>query len=292
MIIIQLISIICYIIFVIIGILTLIIGVIGGLQDILKNGITFINLFTAFLLSTIGIIIIRNAIVLWKKIISDISSALSNKFHSLLKKYKKKKNLSYDKEEVSYQEIDDLNEYVSNYLEENYDNQNTNIRDSFPKHEPILNKDDLDDYKLCCEYVLQNQKASSSLLQREFMIGYNKACRFIDQLEADEIIGPQYDSKPREVYRTFVPNDYYENIELKPVDPLSKTNTVSSNYIFTIHTPMKNIDYIYEWLRDNPNTLEEVSKQLKDLITINDYQINYAIDTLLKNNAIFYHNHV
>lgn len=124
------------------------------------------------------------------------------------------------------------------------------------------------------------------------MIGYNKACRFIDQLEADEIIGPQYDSKPREVYRTFVPNDYYENIELKPVDPLSKTNTVSSNYIFTIHTPMKNIDYIYEWLRDNPNTLEEVSKQLKDLITINDYQINYAIDTLLKNNAIFYHNHV
>lgn len=68
MIIIQLISIICYIIFVIIGILTLIIGVIGGLQDILKNGITFINLFTAFLLSTIGIIIIRNAVVLWKKL--------------------------------------------------------------------------------------------------------------------------------------------------------------------------------------------------------------------------------
>ena len=40
----------------------------------------------------------------------------------------------------------------------------------------------------------------TSLLQRQFRIGYNKAARIIDQLEADGIIGPQIGSKPREVY--------------------------------------------------------------------------------------------
>ena len=47
---------------------------------------------------------------------------------------------------------------------------------------------------------IQAQKASTSLLQRQFRIGYNKAARIIDQLEADGIIGPQIGSKPREVY--------------------------------------------------------------------------------------------
>lgn len=49
-------------------------------------------------------------------------------------------------------------------------------------------------------FVIQAQKASTSLLQRQFRIGYNKAARIIDQLEADGIIGPQIGSKPREVY--------------------------------------------------------------------------------------------
>ena len=34
----------------------------------------------------------------------------------------------------------------------------------------------------------------------QFRIGYNKAARIIDQLEADGVIGPQIGSKPREVY--------------------------------------------------------------------------------------------
>ena len=42
--------------------------------------------------------------------------------------------------------------------------------------------------------------SSTTLLQRQFRIGYNKAARIIDQLEADGIIGPQIGSKPREVY--------------------------------------------------------------------------------------------
>ena len=44
------------------------------------------------------------------------------------------------------------------------------------------------------------QKASTSLLQRKFHIGYNKAARIMDQLEENGVIGPQIGSKPREVY--------------------------------------------------------------------------------------------
>lgn len=49
-------------------------------------------------------------------------------------------------------------------------------------------------------YVIQEQKASTSLLQRRFGIGYNRAARIIDMLEARGVIGPQQGSKPRVVY--------------------------------------------------------------------------------------------
>ena len=42
-------------------------------------------------------------------------------------------------------------------------------------------------------------KASASLLQRKFKLGYNRAARIIDLLEERGIIGPQNGSKPREV---------------------------------------------------------------------------------------------
>ena len=55
-------------------------------------------------------------------------------------------------------------------------------------------------YEEIKEYVIEVQKASASLLQRRFGIGYNRAARMIDVLEDKGIIGPQQGSKPREVY--------------------------------------------------------------------------------------------
>ena len=49
-------------------------------------------------------------------------------------------------------------------------------------------------------YVIEAQKASTSLLQRRFGIGYNRAARMIDILEERGVIGPAQGSKPREVY--------------------------------------------------------------------------------------------
>lgn len=50
------------------------------------------------------------------------------------------------------------------------------------------------------EYVIDAQKASTSLLQRRFGIGYNRAARMIDELERSGVIGPAQGSKPRDVY--------------------------------------------------------------------------------------------
>ncbi|ALD66135.1 DNA translocase FtsK [Spiroplasma cantharicola] len=50
------------------------------------------------------------------------------------------------------------------------------------------------------DYVIRTQKASTSLIQRKFNIGYNRAARIIDELEESGIIGPQNGSKPRDVY--------------------------------------------------------------------------------------------
>ena len=55
-------------------------------------------------------------------------------------------------------------------------------------------------YDEVVEFVKQKQAASTSLLQRRFGIGYNRAARLIDTLEDKGIIGPANGSKPREVY--------------------------------------------------------------------------------------------
>jgi S-DNA-T family DNA segregation ATPase FtsK/SpoIIIE len=47
--------------------------------------------------------------------------------------------------------------------------------------------------------IVMNQQGSTSLIQRKFSIGYNRAGRIVDQLEAIGIIGPPDGSKPRQV---------------------------------------------------------------------------------------------
>ena len=47
--------------------------------------------------------------------------------------------------------------------------------------------------------IVMSQSGSTSLIQRKFSIGYNRAGRLMDQLEKAGIVGPAYGSKPREV---------------------------------------------------------------------------------------------
>ena len=49
------------------------------------------------------------------------------------------------------------------------------------------------------DFLIQKGKASASMLQRQFRIGYNRASRLIEELETRGIVGPEDGSKPRKV---------------------------------------------------------------------------------------------
>jgi S-DNA-T family DNA segregation ATPase FtsK/SpoIIIE len=53
--------------------------------------------------------------------------------------------------------------------------------------------------------IVIHQQGSTSLIQRKLKLGYNRAGRLIDQLEAAGIVGPFEGSKAREV---LVPDEY------------------------------------------------------------------------------------
>ena len=76
--------------------------------------------------------------------------------------------------------------------------------------------DDTDEfYEDAIELVVEKGKASASMLQRQFKIGYNRAARLIEDLEAKGIVGPEEGSKPRKVLLT---KDEYYNMKFNETD--------------------------------------------------------------------------
>ena len=54
-------------------------------------------------------------------------------------------------------------------------------------------------FREAAEVIVTAQQGSASLLQRKLKLGYNRAGRLIDQLEAAGIVGPFEGSKARQV---------------------------------------------------------------------------------------------
>jgi S-DNA-T family DNA segregation ATPase FtsK/SpoIIIE len=72
-----------------------------------------------------------------------------------------------------------------------------------------VNTKDLDDnFEDAARLIVQNQHGSTSMIQRRLKLGYNRAGRIMDQLEALGIVGPSVGSKAREVL-------IYDEIELE-----------------------------------------------------------------------------
>lgn len=64
-----------------------------------------------------------------------------------------------------------------------------------------VSDENLDDkYEEAVNVVLETKKASASFLQRRLEIGYARAARILDQMEARGIIGPARGAKAREIY--------------------------------------------------------------------------------------------
>jgi S-DNA-T family DNA segregation ATPase FtsK/SpoIIIE len=95
---------------------------------------------------------------------------------------------------------DEVNRVVSHVISQqkaNYQEEMMNLEAHVKKEEKQSAKDDL--YEEVVAFVIQAQSASTSSLQRKFRIGYARASRLIDTLEADGVIGPYEGSKPRKV---------------------------------------------------------------------------------------------
>ena len=54
-------------------------------------------------------------------------------------------------------------------------------------------------YDEAVNFVLDKGKASTSMIQRKFAIGYNRAARIVDAMESAGVIGPADGARPRQV---------------------------------------------------------------------------------------------
>lgn len=100
---------------------------------------------------------------------------------------------------VSDKEINALVEFLKNSgVEPDYKSEITEMKVATNKVEGSV--DGVDDKMVeALEIIMETNKASASYLQRRLGIGYTRAARIIDDLEAAGVIGSAQGSKPREV---------------------------------------------------------------------------------------------
>ena len=59
-----------------------------------------------------------------------------------------------------------------------------------------------EEFRRCAMFIASQTQASITMMQRKFEIGFNKAGRFMDQMQALGIVGPANGAKPRQVLMT------------------------------------------------------------------------------------------
>jgi S-DNA-T family DNA segregation ATPase FtsK/SpoIIIE len=93
-------------------------------------------------------------------------------------------------------EIEKVTDFICNQAEPVY---NEEIIKTQEKGETLgyMEKDEL--FDTAVKLILEAQHASVSILQRRLRLGYTRAARLIDMMEAEGIIGPFRGSKPREI---------------------------------------------------------------------------------------------
>lgn len=104
---------------------------------------------------------------------------------------------------ISDQDVEAVVEFVTAQQGANYEEKmmvSDEETESGTSSEP---QDEL--FEQAKELVVEMQTASVSLLQRRFRIGYNRAARLVDELEAHGIVGPSEGSKPRKVLIETIP---------------------------------------------------------------------------------------
>lgn len=112
---------------------------------------------------------------------------------------------------ISDEEVEHIVTFVKNQQEANY------VEEMMPTETVATASDEPEDdlFGEAVEFIRLDETASISKLQRRFRIGYNRAARLIDEMEARGIVGPADGSKPRKVN---INENIYENDADLPYD--------------------------------------------------------------------------
>ena len=103
---------------------------------------------------------------------------------------------------VSEGEIDKINNFLRNQAEPDYVDEILNFVDEKESSNNTSDNENLDElYNTALEIVKSERKASTSFLQRKLQIGYNRAARIIDQMEANGEVSPANHVGKREVLK-------------------------------------------------------------------------------------------
>jgi S-DNA-T family DNA segregation ATPase FtsK/SpoIIIE len=103
---------------------------------------------------------------------------------------------------VSEVEIDKVNNFLRNQAEPEYIDEILNFADEKEINEKNKDNSDTDElYNEALEIIKSERKASTSFLQRKLQIGYNRAARIIDQMEANGEVSKANHVGKREVLK-------------------------------------------------------------------------------------------
>ena len=104
---------------------------------------------------------------------------------------------------VSDTEIERIVDFVKKQGQPAYDESITEFEPDSAEEKP---DEDFDEkYDQAVELVTDLGQASISLVQRYMKIGYNRAARIIERMEAEGIVGPSDGAKPRKVLARKLP---------------------------------------------------------------------------------------
>ncbi len=100
---------------------------------------------------------------------------------------------------IQDQEVEAICDYVRQQAQPEYEETFLLLKET--KNNPMDGESFEEDplYNEIRNFVIVSKKASTSLIQRRFRIGYARSARVMDQLEANGVIGPSQGSRPREV---------------------------------------------------------------------------------------------
>ena len=103
---------------------------------------------------------------------------------------------------VSEGEIEKINNFLRNQAEPDYVDEILNFADEKENSNDSKDNENLDElYNTALEIVKSERKASTSFLQRKLQIGYNRAARIIDQMEANGEVSQANHVGKREVLK-------------------------------------------------------------------------------------------